>query len=286
MINKNVKTIQNELNWFTEVLDTRMALYFEFDTKYKSIFDIQLPDIANDASVYATFLKKNEFDYIERLSLILALIPHIKPKLLDKFLTINPRYASPYTEFGGLHTSSNNAFKPTGETLAFIAAGDDLDVRIKIGELFEANHMFFKQNIINLEVVKDGESFLSGALTIESNYIDLFTKGKHSTPVFSSRFPAKLISTQLNWDDLVLDNHVLRELNNILLWIKHKDKIHNSSALVKHGYKALFYGESGTGKTLAATLIGKYTKKDVYMVDLSKISTITKVFRHLPILTY
>ncbi len=44
MINKNIKTIQNELNWFTEVLDTRMALYFEFDTKYKSIFDIQLPD--------------------------------------------------------------------------------------------------------------------------------------------------------------------------------------------------------------------------------------------------
>ncbi len=40
---------------------------------------------------------------------------------------------------------------------------------------------------------------------------------------------------------------------------------------VKPGYRALFYGPPGTGKTLTATLLGKYTGKDVFRIDLSRV---------------
>ena len=40
---------------------------------------------------------------------------------------------------------------------------------------------------------------------------------------------------------------------------------------IKPGYRALFYGPSGTGKTLTATLLGKQFKRDVYRIDLSQI---------------
>ncbi len=40
---------------------------------------------------------------------------------------------------------------------------------------------------------------------------------------------------------------------------------------LKSGYRALFYGPSGTGKTLTATLLGKQFQKDVYRIDLSQI---------------
>jgi len=40
---------------------------------------------------------------------------------------------------------------------------------------------------------------------------------------------------------------------------------------LKPGYKALFYGSSGTGKTLTAGLLGKLAKVDVYRVDLSMV---------------
>jgi SpoVK/Ycf46/Vps4 family AAA+-type ATPase len=40
---------------------------------------------------------------------------------------------------------------------------------------------------------------------------------------------------------------------------------------LKPGYRALFYGPSGTGKTLTATLLGKQFQKDVYRIDLSQI---------------
>jgi SpoVK/Ycf46/Vps4 family AAA+-type ATPase len=40
---------------------------------------------------------------------------------------------------------------------------------------------------------------------------------------------------------------------------------------IKPGFRALFYGPSGTGKTLTATLLGKQFKKDVYRIDLSQV---------------
>jgi SpoVK/Ycf46/Vps4 family AAA+-type ATPase len=40
---------------------------------------------------------------------------------------------------------------------------------------------------------------------------------------------------------------------------------------IKPGYRALFYGPSGTGKTLTATLLGKQFEKEVYRIDLSQV---------------
>lgn len=40
---------------------------------------------------------------------------------------------------------------------------------------------------------------------------------------------------------------------------------------LKPGYRALFHGPSGTGKTLTASLLGKYTGKPVFRVDLSTV---------------
>ena len=37
------------------------------------------------------------------------------------------------------------------------------------------------------------------------------------------------------------------------------------------GYRALFFGPPGTGKTLTAMLLGKYTGRDVYRIDLSLV---------------
>ena len=40
---------------------------------------------------------------------------------------------------------------------------------------------------------------------------------------------------------------------------------------IQPGYRALFYGPSGTGKTLTTALIGKKIEKPVYRVDLSQL---------------
>ncbi len=40
---------------------------------------------------------------------------------------------------------------------------------------------------------------------------------------------------------------------------------------MKRGYRVLFYGSPGTGKTLTASLLGKQFNKDVYRIDLSQV---------------
>ncbi|MDQ3110550.1 MAG: ATP-binding protein, partial [Bacteroidota bacterium] len=54
----------------------------------------------------------------------------------------------------------------------------------------------------------------------------------------------------------------------------HGEELKNSWGLGKHmkaGYRCLFYGPSGTGKTLAATLLGKHIGREVYRVDISSV---------------
>ncbi|EKD59333.1 MAG: hypothetical protein ACD_55C00066G0003, partial [uncultured bacterium] len=64
------------------------------------------------------------------------------------------------------------------------------------------------------------------------------------------------------------------QIHEIENWIKHNETLLNEWGMkrkLKQGYRALFHGPSGTGKTLTATLLGKYTGRDVYRIDLSRV---------------
>jgi SpoVK/Ycf46/Vps4 family AAA+-type ATPase len=43
------------------------------------------------------------------------------------------------------------------------------------------------------------------------------------------------------------------------------------SRKINEGYKALFYGPSGTGKTLVSSLLGQQFSKEVFRIDLSQV---------------
>ena len=83
---------------------------------------------------------------------------------------------------------------------------------------------------------------------------------------------ANKLTTQLNWDDLVLSPAILEEIQLIKTWIEKRDQLSAIKSLakrVKPGYTGLFSGPSGTGKTLTVSLLGKETGVKVYQVDLS-----------------
>lgn len=82
------------------------------------------------------------------------------------------------------------------------------------------------------------------------------------------------ITTNLQWQDLVLNPEIFEELGKIRTWLVHKQNIIQDSVLnhqVKSGYRAFFYGPPGTGKTLVASLIGKGTGKEVLRINFSTI---------------
>ena len=102
--------------------------------------------------------------------------------------------------------------------------------------------------------------------------ISYLVSGVHPRPDFSAGFPAQLITTRLDWNDLVLGEEVLSEIETIKGWITHGQAILDNwdlGRVLKPGYRCLFHGPPGTGKTLTATLLGRASNRDVYRIDLS-----------------
>ncbi len=79
----NAKTIEEELDWFQKLILCRGKITFEQSLPEEEILNLQLPPIENQNSHYAGLIKKHSMAMEERLVLILALIPHVKPALLD-----------------------------------------------------------------------------------------------------------------------------------------------------------------------------------------------------------
>lgn len=269
---KNAQQLELEIEWFNKVMETRIELYFNQGCDYASIQEINPPELSD--CHYSKIVSAFKMGFEERIVLILSLIPHIRPQLLDTFFIQNKNFSRPFTEFGGWKGNTHGGFLPTGETVSFILAGNDLNIRFKVIKLFEQDHYFHKANLLKLEDNGDNEPFLSGKLSISGEYLYKCTTGENHKPDYNIHFPAKLIETKLNWDDLILAPQVLEEISQVRAWIDYEKTIMNDWKLdkyIKPGYKCLFYGPPGTGKTLTASLIGKTAGLDVYRIDLSML---------------
>ncbi|MBS1189273.1 MAG: ATPase, central domain protein [Rhodocyclaceae bacterium] len=268
----NAAVLARELDWFALVLEARLTAYFE--ARDWQLDQLPPPDLARESGPYAGLVREHAMAPEERLVLLLALIPHIRPQALDALFTRNKTFERPFTEFGGWPGKTHGGFLPTCETAVFIAAGADLERRFRMIPLFENDHFFAHRGILRLEHGERAETLFSGALTLSGEYLHLLTSGSRQKPDFSASFPAKLITTPLTWDDLVLAPEVLEEIANIQLWLEKGPALMRDWGLekaVKPGYRALFYGPPGTGKTLTATLIGANAGVDVYRIDLSMV---------------
>jgi hypothetical protein len=273
---ENARDLERELEWFAQVLDARLKLYFGKPCSVTSVLAIEPPDLQESDSPYGCFVCHYQWSIAERIVVLLALIPLIRPQLLDVLWSKNEATERGFTEFGGVHGATHGGFIPTGETAAFILAGDELAARFELTRLFEGDHIFARHNILHLSSVNPSESLLSGAITISREHRQLFTSGIQSKPNFNSEFPARLIETQLGWDYLVLPESTLEQLDEIKHWILHGPRLLKDWEMdrkLQPGFTSLFHGPPGTGKTLSACLLGQHCGCDVYKIDLSMIAS-------------
>lgn len=262
--------MREHVEWFSQVLTTAIQLYFRQECRLESIEEVQPPRDGWLEQVTG----QPDIRFEERVVVMLALMPHVRPQALDIFFVQNRDFDRQYTEFGGWKGLSHGGFLPTGETASFIIAGDDTERRGDVLRLFGREHWFYRKDILRLEGAGEGEPLLSGQLRVSDGFLSRVLLGEEYKPDYSTGFPAKRVTTELEWKDLVLDYRVSAELEEINTWIaSHKTVMEDwgLSRYLKAGYRALFYGPPGTGKTLAATLLGKKNKMDVYRVDLSMI---------------
>ena len=271
---KNAEVLITELEWFTRVVETRIKLYTRQTSEAFEINDCLPPELSENNSVYAEFINFYQLSWQERIVLLLSLLPHIAPQLLGSTFRNTSKENDISAELCGVKNNSFSGFLPSGETALFLLAGTNLSLRFNYQQLFNADHIFREHNIVTLGSVSGHEPYLSGQLLLNDEYVDLFTGGKVRKPLFSMDFPAKKVTTNMDWEDLILDPYTSRQLSEIKIWLQHGHHLHKTwemSKRIKPGYKALFYGPPGTGKTLTAGLLGKLANLDVYRVDLSMV---------------
>lgn len=273
-LHENARDLGRELDWFAALLDLRLKGYFGKENTGASVFDLPPPDLGESRSHYAEFVRHYELSVSERVVLLLALIPHLRPQLLDPLWIKNEMTERGFTEFGGLHAATHGGFIPTGETAAFLLAGEDLAFRFELSRLFEGDHFFSRHQVLSLSPVAGNEPPLSGALVLSRECRYWLTTGVEPRPVFNSEFPARRIETDLRWDDLILPASTRDQLEEIKHWILYGQQLLHDWGMgrkLRPGFTSLFYGPPGTGKTLSASLLGKECGRDVYKIDLSMI---------------
>ncbi len=87
---------------------------------------------------------------------------------------------------------------------------------------------------------------------------------------------AQRIETVAGWDDLVLPEAQLQTLRAVAAQVRARSRVYEDWGFAAKGGRglgisALFAGASGTGKTMAAEVIARELRLDLYRIDLSQV---------------
>jgi len=87
---------------------------------------------------------------------------------------------------------------------------------------------------------------------------------------------AQRIATRAGWDDLVLPEDHKTTLKTLAIHLRQRSQVYQQWGFAAKGDRglgitALFSGESGTGKTMAAEVVAQELQLDLYRIDLSAV---------------
>jgi hypothetical protein len=264
------KNLEHALDYLARLAEARIRLYLG----QSEGLTVDPPDLVEDGSPLYCFLHRYRPDYREFVTLLVALIPTIRPAFLDDLFGKHFAAGQHHPGIGGFRGKQHRGFLPTGELVQFLIAGKDLHQRVGTATLFGPNHWFARDGILRLLPPPPGEPPMAGQLVADPDFVDRILYGRSSLPAFSPAFPAQRLETELDWSDLVLPERSLAEIDYLRHYLDHREVVSGSDGYGRHnrrGYRALFHGPPGTGKTLTAALLGKVTERPVFRVDLSMV---------------
>lgn len=263
--------IPTEFQYLYKLIRFRLEKYFPAKEPTE---EPVIPDLQEWNPALANFILQHKLTKAEAILLLVGLAPHLHPDLFDTAIENCMKGAGDFPRIGGVRGKNFRGFLPTGETALFLLADESWAGKQQLQQIFWSDHLFGKKKIMWVEELPTGEPAMSGKLIMSQDYIDTFTYGKPVPPHFSMSFPAKKITTDLSWDDLVINDELKEQINELLDWVKYNDQLMQDWGMknrLRKGYRTLFYGPPGTGKTFTAGLLGKHTGKEVYKIDLSMV---------------
>jgi hypothetical protein len=268
------RNYSREFLYLDALIRYRMLQAFRVDEHHR---EPPMPDLDEWSAHLKSFINKSQWKDLKsaKILMLVALAPYLFPDLFDRaiFEELEKHKRDRIDRIGGVKGKNCPFFLPTGETAIFLIAGGDHQERLKVQELFGAEHDFWERKILWLEDLRDEEPPMHGRIIMSTDYVDLVTSGRHRSPQFSISFPARRIQhTDRTIDDLVISRSLRTQIEEIKSWLMYKDELQSKFGnLIKRGYRTLFYGPPGTGKTFTAMILGNDLDREVYKIDLSMI---------------
>src|SRR5213593_2982365 len=98
----NADFIAAEAAWFERALLGRLQAHADGDLAGEGVMRHHPPALPPPGVDYGDVVRGAELGHAERLVLMLALLPHIRPETLDPLLIRSEALQRRFTEFGGL----------------------------------------------------------------------------------------------------------------------------------------------------------------------------------------
>lgn len=217
------------------------------------------------------YISEKNLTHQEVIILLMALLPRLDPSLLKRIYLEFPN--SSLFDFCALN-DNGRLFYPTIQLVQYILGGDNISERLKALDYFGSDSVLIKEELIAFSSSAQDHTPMNSQISVHQEAFNTIIFGAELLPKMSNDFPAEQIQTSRSWTDLILPQTTLDELQSIEAWYNSGKILMEDWGMrkkLKPGFRVLFYGDPGTGKTLAASLLGKYTKRPVFRVDVSML---------------
>ncbi|MBI3511850.1 MAG: ATP-binding protein [Bacteroidetes bacterium] len=262
-LERNNAQLEKEYAWIENLFEKSNQGEFGWDAD-------ALPDCPFTRLVGSLGLSRTE-----RILLLLSLEPHYSPANIIKRVSKLSEGEKQASTLGYYLDPFSGNYYPTLQTLFLLCADTDPAAwRVSEQEVIHRGRLMKEQIILLREVderVRIGNR-LNSLIDLATEYVDYLLHGRRPRPDFGRSFPARWVTTNLGWEQLVLNKITRTEIDDVMDWVAHgKEVIKRTGGKINKSFPVLFYGPPGTGKSFTAKLIGKQYGKDVFRIDLSMI---------------
>lgn len=263
---------QQDLKWLKKYIHYRCRQ--EFDDTFEGVFDVHSSwEVTQDQHTFYHTILQN-FTHEERIVIVALLTNQVAPVLWDTFgKAFEEQGLEPakMKHLGLVQLTGTPYLQVTFGTLLFLLGGADTQAQAKVWELFTPEASLNTSGILEL-TSSDSTLSWNSMLRLDSTVFYQLTTNRASDPQYSPDFPATLLTTTKTWDDLILEERTTTLITQARKWVRHYTQVSTQPGVHQDkGYRLLMSGPSGTGKTMAAALLGQDAGKPVYRIDISNI---------------